>query len=200
MLLAGYLADDLQVDQVVRALRWSAPNALLMAASRLHLLFGVLIAVIKFLQQERLFLGSNEPQLSCTPCRVTEPASHHRALAGQYGRRNRLGGYPLVLGRVAAVGAPHHLMRIARSACVDAGRARRLETVSLDFDMADGAVDDPLVDITVKAALAKLPDDLREAVELRYGSGLWRALPEESKDGNLLTRIAHMMRRGSALK
>ena len=50
MLLAGYLADDLQVDQVVRALRWSAPNALLMAASRLHLLFGVLIAVIKFLQ------------------------------------------------------------------------------------------------------------------------------------------------------
>ena len=91
-------------------------------------------------------------------------------------------------------------MRIARSACVDADRARRLETVSLDFDMADGAVDDPLVDITVKAALDKLPDDLREAVELRYGSGLWRALPEESKDGNLLTRIAHMMRRGSALK
>ena len=63
-----------------------------------------------------------------------------------------------------------YLMRIARSVCVDASRERRLETVSLDFDLpteerGEGGVE-------LEEALSKLPDDLREAVELRYGSGL----------------------------
>ena len=53
---------------------------------------------------------------------------------------------------------------------MDASRSKRLETVALDFDVED--VRDEGSGIEVGEALAKLPDDLREAVELRYGSGL----------------------------
>lgn len=63
-----------------------------------------------------------------------------------------------------------YLMRIARSVCVDASRKRRPETVSLDFEVpADGRTER---EMELGEALAKLPSDLREAVELRYGSGL----------------------------
>ena len=61
-------------------------------------------------------------------------------------------------------------MRIARSVCIDASRRRRLETVSLDFDLP--TMEQGESDIELKEALAKLPGDLREAVELRYGTGL----------------------------
>jgi RNA polymerase sigma-70 factor (ECF subfamily) len=61
-------------------------------------------------------------------------------------------------------------MRIARSVCVDASRERRLETVSLDFDVP--AEEGGERDAELTGALARLPDELREAVELRYGSGL----------------------------
>lgn len=63
-----------------------------------------------------------------------------------------------------------YLMRIARSVCVDASRERRLETVSLDFDVPaeeGGERDAELTD-----ALERLPDELREVIDLRYGSGL----------------------------
>ena len=63
-----------------------------------------------------------------------------------------------------------YLMRIARSVCVDARRQRRPETVSLDFEVADEATNEP--DDALERALGKLPDDLREAVDLRYGAGL----------------------------
>ncbi|MCH4052863.1 MAG: sigma-70 family RNA polymerase sigma factor [Atopobiaceae bacterium] len=63
-----------------------------------------------------------------------------------------------------------YLMRIARSVCVDASRKRRLETVSLDFEVADEERSEREVELD--EALGKLPDGLREAVELRYGSGL----------------------------
>ena len=63
-----------------------------------------------------------------------------------------------------------YLMRIARSVCVDASRERRLETVSLDFEVADNGSDE--AETGLDDALAKLPDDMREAVELRYGAGL----------------------------
>ena len=63
-----------------------------------------------------------------------------------------------------------YLMRIARSVCVDASRKRKLETVSLDFEVA--ADERSEREAELNAALASLPDELREAVELRYGSGL----------------------------
>ena len=63
-----------------------------------------------------------------------------------------------------------YLMRTARSVCVDASRRRRLETVSLDFEVA--ADERSEREVELDEALAGLPDDLREAVELRYGSGL----------------------------
>ena len=63
-----------------------------------------------------------------------------------------------------------YLMRVARSVCVDASRKRKLETVSLDFEVAADERSEREVDLD--EALAGLPDDLREAVELRYGSGL----------------------------
>ena len=63
-----------------------------------------------------------------------------------------------------------YLMRIARSVCVDASRKKRLETVSLDFEVA--ADERSEREAELNAALASLPDELREAVELRYGSGL----------------------------
>ncbi|MDO4798262.1 MAG: sigma-70 family RNA polymerase sigma factor [Coriobacteriales bacterium] len=63
-----------------------------------------------------------------------------------------------------------YLMRIARSVCVDASREKRLETVALDFDLPAEERSERCAEL--EEALAKLPDDLREAVELRYGSGL----------------------------
>ena len=63
-----------------------------------------------------------------------------------------------------------YLMRIARSVCVDASRKRHLETVSLDFEVADEERSEREVELD--EVLGKLPDGLREAVELRYGSGL----------------------------
>lgn len=63
-----------------------------------------------------------------------------------------------------------YLMRVARSVCVDAGRRKRLETVGLDFEVASEDCDER--EIELDGALARLPEDLREAVELRYGSGL----------------------------
>ena len=63
-----------------------------------------------------------------------------------------------------------YLMRIARSVCIDASRRRRLETVALDFDPP--TVEQGESGIELEEALAKLSDDLREAVELRYGTGL----------------------------
>lgn len=63
-----------------------------------------------------------------------------------------------------------YLMRIARSTCVDASRRKRLETVRLDFDVAARESDER--EAALDEALAKLPDGLREAVELRFGAGL----------------------------
>ena len=99
-------------------------------------------------------------------CRRHAPAGHEAADLAQetFLRFVRAGSYR-ERGKPIA-----YLMRIARSVCVDASRERRLETVSLDFDLpaeergGDG--------FEFEEALAKLPDDLREAVELRYGSGL----------------------------
>ena len=62
-----------------------------------------------------------------------------------------------------------YLMRIARSVCVDASRERRLETVSLDFEVA--ADESNVRDVDLGPALMRLPDELREAVELRFGVG-----------------------------
>lgn len=99
-------------------------------------------------------------------CRRHAPAGHDAADLAQetFLRFVRAEGYR-ERGRPIA-----YLMRIARSVCVDASRERRLETVSLDFDLpteerGEGGVE-------LEEALSKLPDDLREAVELRYGSGL----------------------------
>lgn len=63
-----------------------------------------------------------------------------------------------------------YLMRIARSVCVDASRRRTPETVNLDFEVA--AEERSERETELGEALAKLPGDLREAMELRYGSGL----------------------------
>ena len=66
-----------------------------------------------------------------------------------------------------------YLLRIARNVCIDAGRKRRLETVELSFDIEDESampgISDPL---GVEAALASLPCELNDVIELRYGSGL----------------------------
>ena len=63
-------------------------------------------------------------------------------------------------------------MRIARSVCVDASRMRQLETVALDFDVADETTVTDDDNLALEAALERLPDELREAVELRFGTGL----------------------------
>ncbi len=99
-------------------------------------------------------------------CRRHAPAGHDAADLAQetFLRFVRAQGY-VERGKPIA-----YLMRIARSVCVDASREKRLETVDLDFEPpADGRSDREL---ELDEALAKLPDDLREAVELRYGSGL----------------------------
>ncbi|MBR1828355.1 MAG: sigma-70 family RNA polymerase sigma factor [Atopobiaceae bacterium] len=64
-----------------------------------------------------------------------------------------------------------YLMRIARSVCVDASRERQLETVSLDFDVPATDAEDERGK-GIGDAVAQLPGELREAIELRYGSGL----------------------------
>lgn len=99
-------------------------------------------------------------------CRRHAPAGHDAADLAQetFLRFVRTEGYR-ERGRPIA-----YLMRTARSVCVDASRKRRLETVSLDFEVpADERTDR---EVELDEALARLPDDLREAVELRYGSGL----------------------------
>lgn len=63
-----------------------------------------------------------------------------------------------------------YLMRVARSVCVDASRKRHPETVALDFEVADEDCDKRAT--AIEAALERLPSDLREAVELRFGSQL----------------------------
>ena len=63
-----------------------------------------------------------------------------------------------------------YLMRIARSVCVDASRVKKLETIPLDFDVADEGTSAP--DLALEEALAKLPSDLREVIELRFSAGL----------------------------
>lgn len=99
-------------------------------------------------------------------CRRHAPAGHEPADLAQEtflrfvrARRYRERGKPLA-----------YLMRIARSVCVDASRKRQLETVRLDFDIP--AEERSAQELELDAALSKLPDDMREAVELRYGSGL----------------------------
>ena len=99
-------------------------------------------------------------------CRRHAPAGHDAADLAQetFLRFVRAQGYA-ERGRPIA-----YLMRIARSVCVDASRKRKLETVSLDFEVAAEERSEREVELDV--ALARLPDDLREAVELRYGSEL----------------------------
>ena len=99
-------------------------------------------------------------------CRRHAPAGHDAADLAQetFLRFVRTQGYA-ERGRPIA-----YLMRIARSVCVDASRKRGPETVSLDFEVpADERTER---EMELDEALAKLPSDLREAVELRYGSGL----------------------------
>ncbi len=101
-----------------------------------------------------------------TYCRRHAPAGHEPADLAQetFLRFVRAQGYR-ERGKPIA-----YLMRIARNVCVDASRERRLETVSLDFDVPaeeGGERDAELTD-----ALERLPDELREVIDLRYGSGL----------------------------
>lgn len=88
----------------VRARRQSAPNALLMASSRLHLLLGVLISAMQALQKRSFLFCPDEPESPRATICVNKPTRHHRAPASQYRRRDGLGRNTLVLGRVAAVG------------------------------------------------------------------------------------------------
>ena len=99
-------------------------------------------------------------------CRRHAPAGHEPADLAQetFLRFVRARGYR-ERGKPIA-----YLMRIARGVCVDASRQRRLETVSLDFDVADEERADWAIDLD--EALAKLPDELRDVVELRFASGL----------------------------
>ena len=64
-----------------------------------------------------------------------------------------------------------YLMRIARSVCVDASRSKRLETVSLDFDIPEEGRQNQ-DGWELKRALTKLPDEMCEVLELRYGTEL----------------------------
>lgn len=99
-------------------------------------------------------------------CRRHAPAGYEPADLAQetFLRFVRAGSYR-EQGRPIA-----YLMRIARSVCVDASRKRRLETVPLDFDIAESG--ETGGDDAIDEALAKLSEDLREVVELRFGSGL----------------------------
>ncbi len=99
-------------------------------------------------------------------CRRHAPAGHEPADLAQetFLRFVRAGSYR-ERGKPIA-----YLMRIARSVCVDASRRRQLETVSLDFDPPTTEQGESGIELA--EALAKLPDDLRETVELRYGTVL----------------------------
>lgn len=99
-------------------------------------------------------------------CRRHAPAGHDPSDLAQetFLRFVRTKGYA-ERGRPIA-----YLIRVARSVCVDASRKRRPETIALDFEVADECCDEQ--DSALAAALARLPNDLREAVELRFGSQL----------------------------
>ena len=99
-------------------------------------------------------------------CRRHAPAGHDAADLAQetFLRFVRAGSYR-ERGRPIA-----YLMRIARSVCVDASRKNCLETVSLDFEVADERRGEG--DVELKAALRRLPSEMRDAIELRFGSGL----------------------------
>ena len=102
-------------------------------------------------------------------CRRHAPAGHDAADLAQetFLRFVRTQGYA-ERGRPIA-----YLMRIARSVCVDASRKRRLETVSLDFEVADEERSEREVELD--EALAGLPDDLREGVgEVAQALGISR--------------------------
>ena len=88
-----------------------------------------------------------------------------------------------------------YLLRIARSVCVDASRSKRLETVPLDFDVS--AEQHGELDGELDAALAKLSDEMREAVELRFGCGL--ALNDVARALGI-SRFAARRRINAALK
>ena len=99
-------------------------------------------------------------------CRRHAPAGHEAADLAQetFLRFVRAQGYR-ERGKPIA-----YLMRIARSVCVDASREKRLETVSLEFEVADGDCTGREADLDLM--LAQLPRELREVVELRFGSEL----------------------------
>ncbi len=124
-------------------------------------------------------------------CRRHAPAGHDPADLAQetFLRFVRAEGYRK-RGRPIA-----YLMRVARSVCVDASRKRRPETVSLDFEVAADERSEREADLD--EALAGLPDDLREAVELRYGSGL--GVGEVARALGI-SRFAVRRRIGTALK
>lgn len=99
-------------------------------------------------------------------CRRHAPAGHEAADLAQetFLRFVRAGSYR-ERGRPIA-----YLMRIARSVCIDASRERRLETVSLDFEVSEERQNES--DVELEAALNRLPGEMRDAIELRFGSGL----------------------------
>ena len=102
-------------------------------------------------------------------CRRHAPAGHEPADLAQetFLRFVRAGSY-------SEQGKPiAYLIKTARNVCIDASRERRLEAVSLDFDIIDDQSDTlSLGSSVLEMALGKLPDVQREAVELRFGSGL----------------------------
>jgi RNA polymerase sigma-70 factor (ECF subfamily) len=71
------------------------------------------------------------------------------------------------------------LLRIARNAAIDHGRRRR-PTLELDVGIVDGLIENRPEDAilaserrrSVAVALATLPEPQRDAITLRYGSGL----------------------------
>ena len=105
-------------------------------------------------------------------CRRHAPAGHDAAdLAQETFLRFVTHGAYREQGRPIA-----YLMRVARSVCADAARQHRLETVPLDLDVPDAQgeaqVAETDTDTELAEALAALPDELREAVELRFSADL----------------------------
>ena len=99
-------------------------------------------------------------------CRRHAPAGHDAEDLAQetFLRLVRSGAYDTACKPIA------YLMRTARNVCIDASREKHLETVSLDFDVA--ADDCPDEAAGIEEALSRLPDDLREVVEMRFGADL----------------------------